>query len=144
MLRASVLTLALAALSATAQPPPRYAETVDVPSVLVDVRVLDDRGAPLLGLEQSDFQVSTGGKNVRVQSAAWIDGCAAPVDTSPDPPHASVPDRPPSGRLIVFLIQATRRRIRVRSDANARAKPRHRARSRRRTIASRFCHSTRA
>ena len=106
MLRASVVTLALAAASAMPQPPPRYAETVDVSSVLVDVRVLDDKGAPLLGLEQSDFQVSIGGKNVRVQSAAWIDGRAAPVDTWPDAPRASVPeDRPPPGRLIVFLIQ---------------------------------------
>jgi len=105
MLRASVLTLAVSALSAAPQPPPRYAETVDVQTVLVDVRVLDDRARPLLGLEQSDFQVSIGGKNVRVQSAAWIDGRAAPVDTPPDAPRASVPDRPPSGRLIVFLIQ---------------------------------------
>src|SRR5262245_29235301 len=106
MLRGLVLTLALVAMSAQQQPTPRYAERVDVTSVLVDVRVLDDRGAPLLGLEQSDFRVSIGGKNARVQSATWVGGRPAPVGVSANAASAHVSDdRPPSGRLIVFLIQ---------------------------------------
>jgi len=106
MVRGLVLTLALVAMSAQQQPTPRYAERVDVTSVLVDVRVLDDRGAPLLGLEQSDFRVSIGGKNARVQSATWVGGRPAPVGVSANAASAHVSDdRPPSGRLIVFLIQ---------------------------------------
>src|SRR5262245_18253454 len=105
MVRATIVTLALVAMSAQQQPPPRYVERVDVTSVLVDVRVLDDRGVPLLGLEPSDFQVSNGGKNVHVQSASWIGGRPAPVGSANGTP-AQVPGvQPPSGRLIVFLIQ---------------------------------------
>lgn len=106
MVRAWFLTLALVTMSSQQQPAPRYAETVEVASVLVDVRVLDARGAPLLGLEQSDFQVSIGGKNMRVQSAAWVGARPAPVAASADAAPAHVPAvQPPSGRVIVFLIQ---------------------------------------
>src|SRR6266508_5032121 len=105
MIRACILAALLAAALVQQQPPPRYAETVDVSSVLIDVRVLDDRGAPVVGLEPADFQVSIGGRNVRVQSTAWIDGRTAPVGAPLSTPASAPAAPPPAGRLIVFLIQ---------------------------------------
>ena len=49
------------------QPPP-YVERVDVSSIVIDARVIDQFGAPILGLAASDFFVTIGGKPVKVQS----------------------------------------------------------------------------
>ena len=46
----AVLLLAAVSLRATGQDPPRFTEKVDVSRILLDVRVIDPRGRPLLGL----------------------------------------------------------------------------------------------
>lgn len=106
MTRVWFAAASLAVLPIQQQQPPRYAETIDVASVLVDVRVLDDKGSPILGLDASDFLVSLGGKAVRVQSCAWIGDAVSPAVREPVPTAtaSSAPVAAP-GRLVVFLVQ---------------------------------------
>jgi VWFA-related protein len=75
------------------KPSQRYAEQVDVERVLVDVRVLDNQGAAVLGLGADDFSVKIGGKPVPIESAVWFGG--AKSDAGPVTPE---------GRLIIFLF----------------------------------------
>jgi VWFA-related protein len=99
------------------QQPPRYAESVDVASVLIDVRALDANGSAIVGLGPSDFSVKIDGQIARVQSSAWIGGGPAPLSEAVSMPAAgggagrtvAIP-----GRLIVLLFQ--------RSLANAHAR----------------------
>jgi VWFA-related protein len=106
---ASVAGIALCVAGVHSQqlPNPRYQERVDVERVIVDVRVLDRAGQPVIGLGAGDFRVKIGGKPLGVQSILWVGG-----DDSPD---AALPgnaadvtasrDEEPRGRLIVFLFQ---------------------------------------
>ena len=57
-----------------AQQPPRFGERVDVARIIVDARVLDDRGNPIPGLAPDDFKVVIDGKAARVETATWIGG----------------------------------------------------------------------
>ena len=108
---AGVLLLhAAASAPAWGQDPPRFSEKVDVARILLDVRVIDRRGRPLLGLEPTDFEVRIDGKVARVESARRVTGepdatpgstTATSTTTSSAPP--AQPDVP--GRLVVFLFQ---------------------------------------
>ena len=49
-----------------AQQAPRFVERVDVARVIIDARVLDDRGNPVPGLTAGDFKVSIDGTTARV------------------------------------------------------------------------------
>jgi hypothetical protein len=84
--------------------------------LLLDTRVLDDRGDPVRGLTASDFIVKVGGKVARVESAVWVGGGASeeiarPADAEPERPAGAddatdVQTSPTErGRLIVFLFQ---------------------------------------
>ena len=89
-----------------AQQPPRFNERVEVTRIILDARVLDERGDPLPGLTAEDFGVRIDGKPARVETATWVGGpdahSARPTDPASAPPGAS-PGR--SGRLLVFLFQ---------------------------------------
>jgi VWFA-related protein len=90
-----------------AQQTPRFRERVDVTRVVIDVRVIDDRGDPVVGLIASDFQVEIDGRRSRVESATWIGGS----DTGAGGAIPGVPIAPDDiqtlgpGRLVVFLFQ---------------------------------------
>ena len=102
--RLACLLAAGPALIAAAQQPPRYNETVNVKSVMIDVRVLDEAGRSIGGLTADDFSVKIGGNPVHVQSAAWVgDAGTIAVPDRPSAP-AAVPAAP-AGRLIVLLFQ---------------------------------------
>ena len=59
----------LLATTALAAQQPQHVERVDVARVLIDARVVDDGGRPVIGLEPADFEVKIDGKHVRVESA---------------------------------------------------------------------------
>ena len=86
---------------------PRYAERVDVERILVDVRVLDHAGQPVLGLIADDFRVKIGGTPVAVQSITWVGGVdsndAAGRSTAVE--RSGPMDGEVAGRLIIFLFQ---------------------------------------
>ena len=107
--------LALAAAALTAQQVPRFGERVEVARVIVDVRVIDDRGDPIRGLSPEDFKVRIDGRLCRVETATWVGG-----SDSADPPPAlgSPAALPPvhaenAARLIVFVFQKDLERSRI-------------------------------
>jgi VWFA-related protein len=103
----SALVLGFVQIHAQQKPAPRYTEQVEVERVLVDVRVLDSEGRPVVGLDADDFSVKIGGKPVPIESAMWVGdatsrGVAEAAETVE---HAPVTDDGRPGRLIVFLFQ---------------------------------------
>jgi VWFA-related protein len=88
------------------QDPARYAERVDVTRILVDARVVDDRGTPLTDLGVGDFAVRIGGRAARLESAEWVPGGGGP-DNRPALPSTSIGGiaGPVPDRLTVLLLQ---------------------------------------
>ena len=69
-LAAGLVLSAAAGLAAQQQPP--LVERVDVSRVMIDVRVINDEGEPVAGLEPDDFDVRIGGEPLDVESALWL------------------------------------------------------------------------
>ena len=103
---AFALVCSLVVSAQAPQRPPGFSERVDVARIIVDARVVDADGGPMLGLRADDFRVKIDGKPVRVDSAAWIGGEARLDQHTFDSLRTtdSVPS-PQEGRLIVFLFQ---------------------------------------
>lgn len=100
----ALITLPFAAAIAAGQDI-RFRDKVDVESVVVEARVVDDAGRPILGLTTRDLRLEVEGRVVELQSVTWIAG-----DTPPDaqPAKAAIQSGvppPPRGRLIVFFFQ---------------------------------------
>jgi VWFA-related protein len=106
--RSVIVAVALLALTTGpfAQQPPRFGERVEVARIIIDARVLDDRGNPIRGLAPDDFKVSIDGKPARVETATWVGGSDL-VDAEPSrsTPSAGADAPAGAGRLIVFLFQ---------------------------------------
>jgi VWFA-related protein len=102
---AGALLLAFAATPASGQQQvPRFTERVTVSRMLVDVRVLDGQGTPIMGIDAAEFKATIDGKAARVESATWIGADAGgqqPLEATELPWAAPEPP----GRLIVFLFQ---------------------------------------
>src|SRR5262249_13575642 len=91
-----------------AQQTPRYSERVDVARVVIDARVVDDRGDPVLGLNADDFAVSIDGKGARVETATWVGQRDSDSGRSPvleGTPLGGTGALTGPGRLIGFLFQ---------------------------------------
>ena len=91
-------------------PPPRFKDVVTVERLVVDVRVVDASGQPVLGLRPEDFKIKLDGKPSALESALWVGesaeqedpgGVVTPEGTPPPP----VESRFPEPRLVVFLLQ---------------------------------------
>ena len=103
----SALVLAVALAHGQQPQQPRYTERVDVERVLVDVRVLDDKGQAVVGLEADDFRVRIGGTRVAIESAMWVGGARSdgvPSLSDISPPSTAADDLGP-GRIIIFVFQ---------------------------------------
>ena len=103
----SALVLGLVLAHGQEKPAPRYTEQVDVERVLVDVRVLDDKGRAVIGLGADDFRVKIGGKPVPIESTMWVGGAKSEAGsaTAASVEISSVTDDLSPGRLIIFLFQ---------------------------------------
>jgi VWFA-related protein len=102
-----VTLLLTGAVAPAAEPPPdiRFRDRVDVESVVVDARVVDGAGRPILGLTPRDFRLKVDGREVPLESVAWV-----AEDTPPDAAVTAAAlqagaTSPPRGRLIVFFFQ---------------------------------------
>jgi VWFA-related protein len=85
---------------------PQFTDRVEVSRVLMDVRIVDDKGAPLMGLSPDDVRVSVDGKPATVESLKWISG-STPYAEGLTPAQAAGTGGPvaPAGRLLVFFFQ---------------------------------------
>jgi VWFA-related protein len=90
----------------------RFKDELLVIRIITEVRVVDRRGDPILGLEAGDFRATVGGVEVEVEAAEWIAGppSPSPLVTVPGLPESrslaeSHPLDPRRGRLIVIFVQ---------------------------------------
>lgn len=65
-------------------PAPRFSEQVEVARVLIDLRVVDARGAPVQGLTDADLRVEVDGKPVEPESLQWVATDASSDTVSPE------------------------------------------------------------
>jgi VWFA-related protein len=101
-----IVLMVLGAAWLQAPQQPRHVERVDVSRLVVDVRVVDDAGAPVLDLGVDDFKIRIDGRPARIESVRWVGKGGT---------HATLPDTgaEPTGRLIVFLFQKDLRGHRI-------------------------------
>ncbi len=115
-MRRLAFVLALVAVSALGPRPSalgqmKTGEQITVERVLVDARVTDSRGDPILGLGTADFEVRIDGKPGTVESVEWIPETAAArvaagVDEDAPRQPATINDVPvPRGRLFIYFVQ---------------------------------------
>ena len=88
----------------------QYQEKIVVERILVDARVTDYSGDPILGLTPADFRVRIDGKPAIVESADWIPETEAAraiagIDAPPPEVNKTMEVPPPRGRLLVFFFQ---------------------------------------
>ena len=101
------ILLVLLAAAAHAQ----LQEKITVERILVDVRVTNDSGDPILGLKPEDFRVKIDGKVAAIESVEWIPETAAArelanIDAPPPADVNTSTDQPaPPGRLLIFFFQ---------------------------------------
>ncbi len=80
-------------------------EHITVERVLVDARVMDRSGDPILGLGAADFVVRIDGKSATVESVEWIPETAAQREIAELDESSVTPATPPKGRLFIYFCQ---------------------------------------
>src|SRR2546430_6147068 len=86
-------------------------EQITVERVLIDARVTNDSGDPILGLRPDDFRVKIDGHLAKVESVDWIpESTTARELADLDAPstaevNTSMEQPAPRGRLLIFLFQ---------------------------------------
>lgn len=110
---AIVALVLLAAVGPVAQDQPPLVERVDVARVVIDVRVVDAEGRPILGLEPADFDVSIGGAPVEVESAQWFGGGRPDPGLIPSTDITGFLGLENRGQLVVFVVQKSLERDRA-------------------------------
>ncbi len=104
-MRRLLVILAFLALPLAAQEP-RAAEQITVERILIDARVTDARGEPILGLTPPDFTVRVDEKPAQVESVTWIpDTLAARLEAGMDEEEMKANEESPRGRLFIYFIQ---------------------------------------
>jgi VWFA-related protein len=123
-MRAFSLVTALAAVAAAvagAAPPPAPAppgmtvrERVEVARVVVDVRVVDGRGEPVMGLLPADFRALVDSAPAAVESAEWVSGTTPFAEgLTPEQAAATGGRAAPPGRLVVLFFQSDFAQVRL-------------------------------
>ena len=105
MISTTTLLVALTGVAIAAPQTPRFGERVNVRRIIVDARVLDDRGNPVIGLSADDFKVRVDGKPGRVETATWVGDRPSELDEAPIPSAPVSAGGRALGRLVVFLFQ---------------------------------------
>ena len=105
MRRALIALALLTALQLTGQE--QYQEQITVERILLDARVTDFAGEPVLGLTTVDFTVKVGGKPAQVESVEWIPETIAAREIAAihEETRGELDMPAPKGRLLVFFFQ---------------------------------------
>jgi VWFA-related protein len=106
----------------------RTGETITVERIIIDARVTDAKGDPILGLEPRDFVVKVDGKLAEIQSMEWVPETAAAraiagLDEEAKPPQTIDDEVIPEGRLLIFFVQTDFARNAVRSGGQMKVLP---------------------
>jgi VWFA-related protein len=113
----AALSLFPALAAAQQQPAMKTNETITVERILLDARVTDYSGNPMMGLTPKDFRVKVDGANATVESVEWIPESAVARDLAgiDEPEKAAVNETleipPPKGRLLIFFFQTDFARV---------------------------------
>jgi VWFA-related protein len=116
--RSALALLLFAAVVRADERTPPLLDRVEVSRVMIDARILDGSGRPVLGLKPEHFKVEVDGRPIRLDSVDWIGG-GERRDPRPDPEEPTVflpEDEEGSGapaRLVVFLFQKSLERSRL-------------------------------
>ena len=108
---ALIIVLSLNAQNADApQPQARAAEQITVERILIDARVTDAGGDPILGLTPDDFEVRIDGVRAKVEAADWMaetDAARALADAFATQPATTgtTAEQAPAGRLFIYFFQ---------------------------------------
>jgi VWFA-related protein len=91
---------------------------VEVSRVVLEARVLDGHGRPVLGLAPRDFRLRVDGHAVPLESVIWVpDGLKRQAETTAATPGESPPTSPvpgdEEGRLVVLLFEKDHRGSRL-------------------------------
>jgi VWFA-related protein len=88
------------------QEPPYVLPGVETSRVVLEARVTDGRGRPVVGLGPEDFRLEVDGRSAPVASVAWVEEAPGTEPTRPGAvgpaPAAAYPS---PGRLVVLLFQ---------------------------------------
>ncbi len=112
----------LAALLLLAAQTQTFQEKITVERILVDARVTDSYGNPILGLKPSDFRVRVDGVPATVESVDWVPETPAAraeagLDAETPPPQqepTGLDEPAPRGRLFIFFFQTDYQRVSTR------------------------------
>ena len=85
----ALLASAAVAQESTPEPPPHFADHIAVERILLDVRIVDSAGRPVLGLRPPDIAVSVDGSRAVVDSLRWVPG-ATPFSEGLSPEAAAL------------------------------------------------------
>ena len=112
---------------ATAAQEIRSGETITVERIIIDARVTDATGDPILGLTRNDLVVKVDGKVAKIQAMEWIPETAAAREIAgivEDRPLRSGDDEAvPQGRLLIFFVQTDFARNAVRTGGQMKVLP---------------------
>jgi VWFA-related protein len=102
----SAWLVAGAAATAWAQTPPLI-QTIDVERVIIDARVTNDFGEPILGLQRSDFRIHIDGLSADIESVDWVAESREleQFQNAAHLPNGMASDPLPQGRLFVIFVQ---------------------------------------
>jgi VWFA-related protein len=103
----SALLFAAAAIGASAQTPPPLIQVIDVERVIVDARVTNEAGEPILGLQRADFRVFLDDKPAAIESVDWV-AESHDAEQFEDAAHVAngiAPEPRSRGRRFVIFVQ---------------------------------------
>jgi VWFA-related protein len=102
-----LLPILLLALAAPDEPQATFRREVQVSRVVVDARVIDNRGEVIPDLGAADFEALVDGNPAEVESAEWLPaGQSEFSNAEPGTGSAIAPVAAPPGRLIVLFFQS--------------------------------------
>jgi VWFA-related protein len=103
----NVLLLAAATVASVQTPPPPLIQTIDVERVIVDARVTNEVGEPILGLQRGDFRVLLDDKPAEIESVDWVAESrdAEQFENAAHVSNGIAPEPSSRGRLFVIFVQ---------------------------------------
>lgn len=101
------------------RPASTFGDTIEVHRTIADLRVIDGRWRPVLGLGPEDFRVRIDGRPVAVEAVEWW-----PVTGSADVGKAAIAAARSPGRLIVLFIQSADFYMQAFGEGHMRLRPR--------------------